>query len=168
MSNRKSLKKIFSSFLVCLLLSSCATTLRVEKELDIETKKQLQIFEVLVTAERDVFVLENYGDTVLSALKSAVLSKLSSVKAHGIPAIVEIVVTRTKIISRGDRLLIGAFAGSSLMDITATIKAKETKIILGIYEVKGKYNPGGWGVFSDPIEATTSSVADELVKGIYK
>ena len=168
MSNHKFFKNIFTSFLVCLLLSACATTLRVEKELDVETKKKLQIFEVLVTAERDVFVLENYGNTVLSALKSAVLSKLSSVKAHGIPAVIEIVVTRTKIISRGDRLLIGAFAGSSLMDITATIKAKETKIILGIYEVKGKYNPGGWGVFSDPIEATTSSVADELVKGIYK
>ena len=29
-------------------------------------------------------------------------------------------------------------------------------------------NPGGFGALSDPIEATTSSVAEELVRGIYQ
>jgi hypothetical protein len=80
----------------------------------------------------------------------------------------EIVVTRAKIVTRGRRALMGAFGGSSILDITATIKATETKNILGVYEVKGKYNPGGWGIFSDPIKSTTNSVAEELVKGIYQ
>ena len=150
--------------IVFLSLGACATTLRVEKALDVETKKQLQISEVSVTADSFVFT----SDVVLRALESAVLSQLNAVKAQGIPAVMEIVVTRVKIVTRGRRALMGALGGSNILDITATIKATETKNILGVYEVKGKYNPGGWGVFSDPIKSTTSSVAEELVKGIYQ
>jgi len=156
--------KILFFVIVFLSLGACATTLRVEKALDVETKKQLQISEVSVTADSFVFT----SDTVLRALKSAVLSQLNTIKAQGIPAVMEIVVTRAKIVTRGRRALMGAFGGSSILDITATIKATETKNILGVYEVKGKYNPGGWGIFSDPIKSTTNSVAEELVKGIYQ
>ena len=159
--------KVFIKILfliVFLSLGACATTMRVEKALDVETKNQLQISEVSVTAGKYVFD----NDNVLSALKSAVLSKLLAVKAHGIPAVMEIVVTRVKIVSKKNRLLIGAFGGSNLLDITATIKAKETKNILGIYEVKGSYNPGGFGLFWNPVDSTTMSVAEELVEGIYK
>ena len=156
--------KILFFVIVFLSLGACATTLRVEKALDVETKKQLQISEVSVTADSFVFT----SDTVLRALKSAVLSQLNAVKAQGIPAVMEIVVTRAKIVTRGRRALMGAFGGNNLLDITATIKATETKNILGVYEVKGKYNPGGWGVFSDPVKSTTNSVAEELVKGIYQ
>jgi len=134
--------------------------------LDVETKKRLQIFDVSVTAAHSIASITS--DTLLNSLKTAVLSELNSAKAQGIPAVMEIVVTKSKIVTRGKRALIGAFAGSNLLDITATIKAMETKDILGIYEVKGNYNPGGYGVFSDPIEATTSSVAEELMKGIYQ
>ncbi|MBT4049134.1 MAG: hypothetical protein HN668_00765 [Nitrospina sp.] len=134
--------------------------------MDVETKKRLQIFDVSVTAAHSIASITS--DTLLNSLKTAVLSELNSAKAQGIPAVMEIVVTKSKIVTRGKRALIGAFAGSNLLDITATIKAMETKDILGIYEVKGNYNPGGYGVFSDPIEATTSSVAEELVKGIYQ
>ena len=134
--------------------------------MDVETKKRLQIFDVSVTAAHSI--ASTTSDTLLNSLKTAVLSELNSAKAQGIPAVMEIVVTKSKIVTRGKRALIGAFAGSNLLDITATIKAMETKDILGIYEVKGNYNPGGYGVFSDPIEATTSSVAEELVKGIYQ
>ena len=164
MNTGKFFIKILFFVIVFLSLGACATTLRVEKALDVETKKQLQISEVSVTADSFVFT----SDTVLRALKSAVLSQLNTVKAQGIPAVMEIVVTRAKIVTRGRRALMGAFGGSSILDITATIKATETKNILGVYEVKGKYNPGGWGVFSDPIKSTTSSVAEELVKGIYQ
>ena len=156
--------KILFFVIVFLSLGACATTLRVEKALDVETKKQLQISEVSVTADSYVFT----SDTLLRSLKSAVLSQLNTVKAQGIPAVMEIVVTRAKIVTRGRRALMGAFGGSSILDITATIKATETKNILGVYEVKGKYNPGGWGIFSDPIKSTTNSVAEELVKGIYQ
>ena len=134
--------------------------------MDVETKKRLQIFDVSVTAAHSIASITS--DTLLNSLKTAVLSELNSAKAQGIPAVMEIVVTKSKIVTRGKRALIGAFAGSNLLDITATIKAMETKDILGIYEVKGNYNPGGYGVFSDPIEATTSSVAEELMKGIYQ
>ena len=164
MNTGKFFIKILFFVIVFLSLGACATTLRVEKALDVETKKQLQISEVSVTADSFVFT----SDTVLRALKSAVLSQLNAVKAQGIPAVMEIVVTRAKIVTRGRRALMGAFGGSNILDITATIKAAETKNILGVYEVKGKYNPGGWGVFSNPIESTTSSVAEELVKGIYQ
>ena len=140
--------------------------MQIEKALDVETKKRLQIFDVSVTAAHSIASITS--DTLLNSLKTAVLSELNSAKAQGIPAVMEIVVTKSKIVTRGKRALIGAFAGSNLLDITATIKAMETKDILGIYEVKGNYNPGGYGVFSDPIEATTSSVAEELVKGIYQ
>ena len=164
MNTRKFFIKILFFVIVFLSLGACATTLRVEKALDVETKKQLQISEVSVTADSFVFT----SDTLLRALKSAVLSQLNAVKAQGIPAVMEIVVTRAKIVTRGRRALMGAFGGSNILDITATIKAAETKNILGVYEVKGKYNPGGWGVFSNPVESTTSSVAEELVKGIYQ
>ena len=164
MNTGKFFIKILFFVIVFLSLGACATTLRVEKALDVETKKQLQISEVSVTADSFVFT----SDTVLRALKSAVLSQLNAVKAQGIPAVMEIVVTRAKIVTRGRRALMGAFGGSNILDITATIKATETKNILGVYEVKGKYNPGGWGVFSNPVESTTSSVAEELVKGIYQ
>jgi len=155
--------KILFFVIVFLSLGACATTLRVEKALDVETKKQLQISEVSVTADSFVFT----SDTVLRALKSAVLSQLNAVKAQGIPAVMEIVVTRAKIVTRGRRALMGALGGSNILDITATIKTTE-KNILGVYEVKGKYNPGGFGIFSDPVESTTKSVAEELVKGIYQ
>ena len=164
MNTGKFFIKILFFVIVFLSLGACATTLRVEKALDVETKKQLQISEVSVTADRYVFT----SDTLLRSLKSAVLSQLNTVKAQGIPAVMEIVVTRAKIVTRGRRALMGAFGGSSILDITATIKATETKNILGVYEVKGKYNPGGWGIFSDPIKSTTNSVAEELVKGIYQ
>jgi len=164
MNDVKLFIKILFFLIVLLSLGACATTLRIEKVLDIETKKQLQISEVSVTADSFVFT----SDTVLRALKSAVLSQLNAVKAQGIPAVMEIVVTRAKIVTRGRRALMGAFGGSSILDITATIKATETKNILGVYEVKGKYNPGGWGIFSDPVKSTTNSVAEELVKGIYQ
>ena len=164
MNTGKFFIKILFFVIVFLSLGACATTLRVEKALDVETKKQLQISEVSVTADSFVFT----SDTVLRALKSAVLSQLNAVKAQGIPAVMEIVVTRAKIVTRGRRALMGAFGGNNLLDITATIKATETKNILGVYEVKGKYNPGGWGIFSDPVKSTTNSVAEELVKGIYQ
>ena len=164
MNTGKFFIKILFFVIVLLSLGACATTLRVEKALDVETKKQLQISEVSVTADSFVFT----SDVVLRALKSAVLSQLNAVKAQGIPAVMEIVVTRAKIVTRGRRALMGAFGGSSILDITATIKATETKNILGVYEVKGKYNPGGWGIFSDPVKSTTNSVAEELVKGIYQ
>ena len=164
MNTGKFFIKILFFVIVLLSLGACATTLRVEKALDVETKKQLQISEVSVTADSFVFT----SDTLLRALKSAVLSQLNAVKAQGIPAVMEIVVTRAKIVTRGRRALMGAFGGSNILDITATIKATETKNILGVYEVKGKYNPGGWGIFSDPIKSTTNSVAEELVKGIYQ
>ena len=151
---------------VLLSLGACATTLQVKKALDVETKKQLQISEVSVTALHSIASFTSH--TLLNALKSAVLSQLNSVKAQGIPAVMEIVVTKAKIVTQGKRALIGAFAGANILDITATIKAKETKDILGIYEVKGNYNPGGFGAFSNPVEATTSSVAEELVRGIYQ
>ena len=164
MNTGKFFIKILFFLIVFLSLGACATTLRVEKALDVETKKQLQISEVSVTADSFVFT----SDTLLRALKSAVLSQLNAVKAQGIPAVMEIVVTRAKIVTRGRRALMGAFGGSNILDITATIKATETKNILGVYEVKGKYNPGGFGIFSDPVESTTNSVAEELVKGIYQ
>ena len=164
MNTGKFFIKILFFVIVFLSLGACATTLRVEKALDVETKKQLQISEVSVTADSFVFT----SDTLLRALKSAVLSQLNAVKAQGIPAVMEIVVTRVKIVTRGRRALMGAFGGNSILDITATIKATETKNILGVYEVKGKYNPGGWGIFSDPVKSTTNSVAEELVKGIYQ
>ena len=164
MNTGKFFIKILFFVIVFLSLGACATTLRVEKALDVETKKQLQISEVSVTADSFVFT----SDTLLRALKSAVLSQLNTIKAQGIPAVMEIVVTRAKIVTRGRRALMGVFGGSSILDITATIKATETKNILGVYEVKGKYNPGGWGIFSDPIKSTTNSVAEELVKGIYQ
>ena len=164
MNTGKFFIKILFFVIVLLSLGACATTLRVEKALDVETKKQLQISEVSVTVDSFVFT----SDVVLRALESAVLSQLNAVKAQGIPAVMEIVVTRAKIVTRGRRALMGALGGSNILDITATIKAAETKNILGVYEVKGKYNPGGWGVFSNPVESTTSSVAEELVKGIYQ
>ncbi|MBT3509578.1 MAG: hypothetical protein HN472_08555, partial [Nitrospina sp.] len=103
--------------------------------MDVETKKRLQIFDVSVTAAHSIASITS--DTLLNSLKTAVLSELNSAKAQGIPAVMEIVVTKSKIVTRGKRALIGAFAGSNLLDITATIKAMETKDILGIYEVKG-------------------------------
>jgi hypothetical protein len=162
----KILQKLILILSICFFVSACATTLKIEKALDVETKKRLQIFDVSVTAAHSI--ASTTSDTLLNSLKTAVLSELNSAKAQGIPAVMEIVVTKSKIVTRGKRALIGAFAGSNLLDITATIKAMETKDILGVYEVKGDYNPGGYGLFSDPIEATTSSVAEELMKGIYQ
>jgi len=162
----KILQKLILILSIFFFVGACSTTMQIEKALDVETKKRLQIFDVSVTAAHSIASITS--DTLLNSLKTAVLSELNSAKAQGIPAVMEIVVTKSKIVTRGKRALIGAFAGSNLLDITATIKAMETKDILGIYEVKGNYNPGGYGVFSDPIEATTSSVAEELVKGIYQ
>ena len=160
--------KILFFLIVLLSLGACAKTLRIEKVLDVETKKQLQISEVSVTADRSIFT----NDPVLLSLKYAVLSQLNDIKAQGIPAFMEIMVTKVRIVTRGRRILIGAFGGSNVLDITATIKARETKKILGVYEVKSKYNPGVsaeccrdlW----DPVDATTSRVAEELVNGIYQ
>ena len=162
----KILQKLILILSIFFFVGACSTTMQIEKALDVETKKRLQIFDVSVTAAHSIASITS--DTLLNSLKTAVLSELNSAKAQGIPAVMEIVVTKSEIVTRGKRALIGAFAGSNLLDITATIKAMETKDILGIYEVKGNYNPGGYGVFSDPIEATTSSVAEELVKGIYQ
>ena len=157
----------FLLFIVMLLsLGACATTLQIEKALDAETKKQLQIIDVSVSAAHSIASITS--DNLLYYLKNAVLSKINSSIAQGIPAVMEIVVTKSRIVTRGRRALIGAFAGANVLDITATIKDMKTKDILGIYEVKGSYNPGGWGVFSNPIESTTSSVAEELMKGIYQ
>jgi hypothetical protein len=160
--------KILFFLIVLLSLGACAKTLRIEKVLDVETKKKLQISEVSVTADRSVFT----NDPVLRSLKSAVLSQLNDIKAQGIPAFMEIMVTKVRIVTRGKRILIGAFGGSNVLDITATIKSRETKKILGVYEVKSNYNPGLsaeccknlW----DPVDDTTSRVAEELVNGIYQ
>jgi len=171
MKNDEFLIKILLSMIVLLSLGACATTLQVKKALDAETKEQLQVSEVSVTATPTTFMgiaASNASDAILNALKSAVLSQLSSVNPQGKPAIMEIVITRAQIVTQGKRALLGAIAGANLLDITATIKDKETKAILGIYDVKGSYNPGGFGIFSDPVEATTSNVAEELVKGIYQ
>ena len=82
----------------------------------------------------------------------------------------EIVITKAQIVSQGKRALIGFFAGSNILEITATIKDKETKAILGVYEVKGDYNLGGgvYGILRDPIDQQTSSVAEDLVNRIYQ
>ena len=171
MNHVKIFIKILIFLIVILSLGACATTLRIEKVLDVETKKKLQISEFSVTADRSIFT----NNPVLNSLRNAVLSQLNDIKAQGIPAFMEIMVTKVRIVTRGKRILIGAFGGSNVLDITATIKAKETKKILGVYEVKSKYNPSGsveclayCSDLLDPVGATTSRVAEELVNGIYQ
>jgi hypothetical protein len=152
--------------IVSLSLVSCSTSLRVHKELKVETKTHLQITEVSVTAADSI--ASSTSDTLLKALKSAVEARLLSFQEDDTSAVLEIVVTKARIVTRETRIFAGAFAGSSSLDITATIKDKKTGEALGIYEVTGSYNPGGLGAFSDPVEATANSVAEELIKGIYQ
>ncbi len=59
MGSRANNRKLFIiNFLFVLLgmsLGACSTTMRIEKALDLETKKQLQIFKVSVTADKECF-----------------------------------------------------------------------------------------------------------------
>ena len=66
------------------------------------------------------------------------------------------------------RFMIGAFAGSDILHVTATIKNPSTNTVSGEFDIKGDYNPGGYGAFSEPEEYTTKNVAETLVKEIYQ
>jgi len=77
------------------------------------------------------------------------------------------VVTHVKILSQGDRLLLGALAGANELNVTATVISQSDDDVLAEFEVLGAHNPAALGAFSDQEISTAESVAKSLVDKIY-
>jgi len=156
----------FTIFMVSVLMfvSGCTTAITATKPFERGTQKGLNISQVSVKA------LPASGATItlVAALKSAVLQQLSVKGVVGSNAKLDILVANAVIVNSSDRAFIGALAGSNKLDVTATVKSQEDGKILAEFDVKGDYNPGGFGAFSNPEISTAESVAEALIAEIYK
>lgn len=145
-------------------LGACATSIETKQALDAGLRKKLQITEVTVDTLPGV-----YASSILAPhLRNAVLSELSKIGARGETGKLELVITKAIMIPPKRRAWVGAFAGSDILYVSATVKNARTNSVSGQYEIKGEYNPGGYGMFSVPEEYTSEKVAETLVKEIYQ
>jgi len=146
------------------LVSACTTAVTATKPFDKNVQQDLKIEQVLV----DAIPGSGATTTLVAALRSSVLQKLTAKGALGENANLHIVISRVVIKSTGNRAMIGALAGSNKLDVTATVKSQSSGKVLAEFDVKGDYNPGGFGAFSNPESSTAEGVAEALVAEIYK
>jgi len=104
----------------------------------------------------------------MAALKTALHQNLANLNNTGKAAKLEVLVTKAQIITAGKRAVIGAFGGSNLLFVTATVRSPDDNQVLAVFDIKGDYNPGGFGAFTDPEVSTAENVAKALVEEIYK
>jgi hypothetical protein len=147
-----------------MLVSACTTAVTATKPFDRNVQHGLKISQVSVDARPG----SGATTTLVAALRSAVLQQLSAKGISGENANLFIVISKAVLKSSRNRAMIGAFAGSNKLDVTATIKSQSGGKVLAEFDVKGDYNPGGFGAFSNPETSTAESVAEALVAEIYK
>ncbi|MBT3765010.1 MAG: hypothetical protein HOB79_22320 [Rhodospirillaceae bacterium] len=146
------------------LVGACSTDISARKPLDEGLQKTLEITEVSVDTQKGIYP----SSKLVSALRSAVIEELSTKITRGRFARLEIKITHIKIIRSEKRALTGMLLGANKLNVTAVIKNQKDSKRLAEYSVNGSYNPGGFGVFTDPETSTAKSVAEALVREIYK
>jgi hypothetical protein len=154
----------FSSIIIVLTaLSACSTAIIATKPFDDNIRRTLNIADVSVDAKSG----SGATTTLIAALRSSVLQKLSAKTFASNNAGLHIVILKADIKSAGNRAMIGAFAGSNKLNVAATIKSLSDGKTLAEFEIKGDYNPGGFGAFSNPETSTAENVAEALVAEIF-
>lgn len=143
-----------------LLVAACSTNVHVRQEVADEVKGNLAIQEVLVSNGR----YANAQPILMAAIEEEVRKRLSTMNAIGDGNRLDLIVEKSKMVSAGSRALFGAFAGSSEIELTAKISDMKSGKLLGEFMVVGSYNPGGWGMFSDPNRSAANAVADALAE----
>ena len=147
-----------------ILVSACTTTeITANRAFEQNAQDNLEISQVTVAA----LPVSEATPTIESALESAVQKQLAARNVSGKPARLEMMVTHVKILSQGDRLLLGALAGANELNVTATVISQSDDEVLAEFEVLGAHNPAALGAFSDQEISTADSVAKSLVDEIY-
>lgn len=101
----------------------------------------------------------------ISKLESAIQREVGerSAALTGKPVDIRLIITRAEFVAQGTRALAGMLAGVNHLDVTVYLLEPGTKIAIGEFEIDGSYNPGGFGMFTDPAESAATAVAKTLV-----
>ena len=147
-----------------LLLEACATKIEPKRALDVGMRESLVITDVAVNALPEA----GAKPILLTNLRNAVLIELGAVKTQGNIGRLELMVTKAQLVSTARRAFIGFLAGFDILYVTATIKDGKSLAVIAEFEIKGEYNPGGLGMFTNPKIYTVKRVAEALVEVIYQ
>ncbi len=156
--NILALKRLFITLVTICTLSACTTNI-VEKQA--LPAGGISVKQITVEAG-----LHSNATTVhISKLESAIQREISERSAilTGKPVDIKLVITRAEFVAQGTRALAGMLAGINHLNVAVYLLEPGTKIAIGEFEVNGQYNPGGFGMFTDPAESASTSVAKTLV-----
>ena len=147
-----------------ILVSACTTTeITANKAFEGDSRENLEITQVTVEA----LPASEATPTIVSALKTAVQKQLAEKAISGDPTRLEMTISFVKILSKGERALLGALAGANQLNVTATVISQSDEQTLAEFEILGAHNPAAFGAFSDQEVSTAESVAKSLMEEIY-
>ncbi len=141
---------------VVMAVSGCATNVSERQALP---KELFQIAGTKVVSG----TRSNATESHLTKLESAVSAEVSKRNQVGRQVDLFIVVTRAEFVSQGTRALSGMLAGSNHLTVDVDVLDASKKQNVGKFSVQGEYNPGGFGMFSDPVDSAVADVARAIV-----
>lgn len=143
-----------------MLVSGCATNVLERQPLP---KELLQVQDIKLESAPS----SNATETQLGKLENVVRLEIGKRNHVGKLVNLRIVVTRAEFVSKGTRALAGALAGANHLDVDVFITSPEAEVNLGEFSVNGEYNPGGFGVFSDPLDSAALDVAKAIADKVF-
>ncbi len=57
-------------------------------------------------------------------------------------------------------------AGSNKLNVDVNVLEANQQTVVGKFSVNGEYNPGGFGMFSDPVDSATADVAKAIAEKV--
>jgi len=147
-----------------IFLGACSTSVENTRSFDPAILVDTKIATVNIRAAH----LSGGTGEVISNLKSALLEGLA--KRHPTTskiATIDVTITTAEFSNSTSRFLIGAFAGFDRLHVSVTVREQKTQRVIAGFDVKGEYNPGGFGALATPQSYTAKNVAEAIVEKLY-
>lgn len=138
-----------------LFLAACATNVAERQSLPSE---RLQVAGISIEGSLKSNATENH----VRALETAVRQEITARNAAGKMVDLKLIITRAEFVSQGTRALAGMLAGANHLDITVFLLEPGTTNAIGEFVVNVENNPGGFGIFSDPVISATNDAAKAI------
>lgn len=151
------------SVLIFMLAAVAACTTNVS-DLRPLPDKSYKIIEISVEGN----LRSNATAAHIGVLETAVRKEIALRNSGSFDVDLKISITRAEFVSQGTRALAGALAGSNHLDLRVHLLEPGTSNSVGEFEVRVDNNPGGWGMFSNPVASACNDAAKAIVQKIFK
>lgn len=152
--------RLFLIACTALLIAGCSTTIVARQAMDPSLRASFR-YETIEVSSR----LPELPVDVAQRLKDAVAGRVSKIPQGATPARIDISVVTYRVVTGGERFLIGMLAGSNKMKVAVKVSDAAGQQ-LADFEVERSANPGGYGAFYDQKEATIEAVADGIAEAL--